>query len=327
MSSKSSLNGASAWLLSDGRAGHDVPCIGLAETLGLDLERRLIAPRALFAVLAPHGPPDPRDPALAPPYPDIAFAAGRRAVPYLRALRARAPATFTVYLKNPRIAPQKAADFVWAPEHDGLAGDKVFSTLAAPHRLSPQRLAAARAAPDARIAALPGRRLALLVGGPSNSHRFTQDDAQALCAIVQAAAAQGASVMATPSRRTPAFVLAALRAVVTPLGARGFLWDGQGDNPYASMIANADWIVVTADSTNMVGEALATSAPVYFYEPAGGHRRVSAYLAALRERASLRRWAGALEDWPRAPFDDTPAIAAALAARYDSWRKNLTQSR
>ena len=41
------------------------------------------------------------------------------------------------------------------------------------------------------------------------------------------------------------------------------LWTGGDDNPYLQMLAHAQTIVVTADSTNnMVGEACATSAPV-----------------------------------------------------------------
>ena len=56
----------------------------------------------------PFGPIDPREGPrveagpLAPPYPDLAIAAGRRTVPYLRALkRLSKGTTFTVFLKDP----------------------------------------------------------------------------------------------------------------------------------------------------------------------------------------------------------------------------------
>uniref|UniRef100_UPI003133B082 ELM1/GtrOC1 family putative glycosyltransferase n=1 Tax=Methylobacterium sp. CB376 TaxID=3138063 RepID=UPI003133B082 len=112
------------------------------------------APPALL-LARPRGPADPRDLALAPPWPDLAIAAGRRAVPVLRALRRRAgAATFTVFLRDPRTGPG-AADLIWVPEHDRLRGRNVLVTLAGPHPVSAARLAAARAAPDPRLRALP----------------------------------------------------------------------------------------------------------------------------------------------------------------------------
>ena len=85
--------GTSAWVLASGKVGHEVHCIGIARELGLDPLLKQVAPRALFGALSPFGPIDPRDSAkrpgslLAPPFPDIVFAAGRVTVPYLRHLR------------------------------------------------------------------------------------------------------------------------------------------------------------------------------------------------------------------------------------------------
>ena len=83
------------WVLTDGKAGDEVQCLGVAEELGLTPEIRRVAPRAPFVWLMPWGPIDPREaPArpgspIAPPFPDILIASGRRTVPYLRARQAR----------------------------------------------------------------------------------------------------------------------------------------------------------------------------------------------------------------------------------------------
>ena len=63
----------------------------------------------------------------------------------------------------------------------------------------------------------------------------------------------GGSLIASPSRRTPAALTVAIEALVSCHG--GFCWDGRGDNPYASILALADHVIVTADSVNMIGEA------------------------------------------------------------------------
>ena len=126
--------------------------------------------------------------------------------------------------------------------------------------------------------------------------------------------ASGRGVMATASRRTPTALRERLRrALVAP---SGFFWDGEGENPYLSMLANADAIIVTGDSVNMVGEAIATAAPVYVVPPPGRRGKIDAYLTALADAGAIRIWSGALEDWRRAPVNATPDIARAVAQAY-----------
>ena len=139
--------------------------------MGLAPEIRRVAPRALYALLMPRGPIDPREaPSLpgspiAPPFPDILIASGRRAIPYVRAVRkASGGRTFTIVLKDPRTGVG-TADLIWVQEHDRLRGPNVVATLLAPHRVSARRLAAARTARDPRLAELAAPRVAVLVGG------------------------------------------------------------------------------------------------------------------------------------------------------------------
>jgi mitochondrial fission protein ELM1 len=82
------------------------------------------------------------------------------------------------------------------------------------------------------------------------------------------------------------------------------------------MLAHADHIIVTADSINMVGEAVATGIPVLVYEPSGGHRKITAYIDRLIELGAVRRWKGGLESWTYKAIDATPGIAREIASRY-----------
>lgn len=308
------------WVLSDGRAGHEAQSLGIARALGLPLQIRRVEPRKLFAALAPYGPIDPRDAPLrpqspiAPPYPDIVIAAGRRTVPYLRQVRrASRGETFTVFINDPKTGIS-TADLIVTPRHDALEGENVIRPLTPANCITPALLAAARQNPNARIASLPTPRVALLVGGNSRHYRFTDQDAARLAEIVRALIARGKSVMATTSRRTPAPVAQALRNALQ--GTPAFLWDGVGKNPYLSMLATCETIVVTADSVNMLGEAAATGAPIYFYEPSGGHPKITRYLEALTANGAARRWSGAMEHWRYEPINSTPEIASAIARAY-----------
>ena len=76
----------------------------------------------------------------------------------------------------------------------------------------------------------------------------------------------------------------------------GFFWDGSGDNPYVPLLALADFIVVTADSANMVGEAAATGAPILVFEPSGGHPKLRAFVAGLRAHGAVHPFRGALKE-------------------------------
>lgn len=312
--------GATLRILSDGRAGHVAQALGVAEALGVAPDLRRVSPRAFYACLAPFGPIDPSEAAGQPgspvggPFPDIAIAAGRRTLPYLRDLkRASGGRCFTVYINAPANG-LGAADLIVAPQHDRLTGPNVFSPLTPANGVTQARLENARAEPDPRIAALPGRRVALLVGGDSRHFKYTPADAAALADAARAILASGASVMATVSRRSPQIVTRALAAALD--GADGFLWDGAGDNPYFSILANADAFLVTSDSVSMVGEAAATGAPIHVFAPSGGHAKIGVFLEALRAQGAVRPWTGRLEDWRYAPINSTPKIAQAIATAF-----------
>ena len=314
------LRDVTAWVLTDGKAGDEVQCLGVTDALGLTPDIRRVAPRPAFAWAMPWGPIDPRDaPAregspIRPPYPDLLVASGRRAVPYVRAVRRLSRGhTYTVILKDPRNG-SRAADLVWTPEHDRLRGDNVLVTLTSPHRISAGRLASARAAPDPRLSSLPHPRVAVLAGGDSRHHRFTPDDIARLVRDLEALMRAGATPMITASRRTPA----PLRDALKQLAARssGFFWDGDGENPYLALLALADAIVVTADSANMVGEAAATGAPVLVFEPSGGHPKLRAFIRGLERHGAVKPFTGRLEPLTYEPIDSTPIIAAAVEAGF-----------
>lgn len=298
------------------KAGHAVLCNGVAGALGGQVETRLIAPSGLYKTFAPWGPADPRCP-LPDPFPDIALGSGRTAGPFLRALKkASGGRVFTAFLHDPR-AWRAAYDVIWAPDHDRLSGPNVFSTLSSPHTLSAERIADARAAPDPRIASLRGPRLALLLGGPSGSYKYQPEDVRALVEAAATAAADGYAVMVTPSRRTPVELTRLVADALAALPAdRRFVWTGDGANPFLHMIANADAIVVTADSVNMVGEAAATGAPVHVFTPTGRSRKTKAFLVGLAAQGAVRPWTGRIERWTYDPIDATPHIAAEIARRY-----------
>ncbi len=312
-------------LLGSGKAGHEINVAGVAEALGAPYELRRVKPRRPFVWMSPFGPVDPRDWARPPfdgPTPDVVIACGRVTVPYLSAFkRAAGRRVFTVFLQDPRFA-RSSIDLIWVPEHDRHRGPNVITTLTSPHPYSRRRLAAARLAPDPRLAVLPAPRCAVVLGGPNGAQHFTAADLARLSEAMRTIVGQGFSIMATPSRRTTPDLLAAVKEGLG--GAPGFVWDWSGDNPYASMLALADAVLVTGDSANMVGEATATGAPVHIFEPTGGRaNKLSGAIEALVAKGAARRFAGAIERFSYEPIDSSGLIAEEIARRFAAQRAGV----
>ena len=302
------------WAVSDGRAGNTRQAEALARALagpGGTVQTLTLAPRAPWRWLAPHRLPGageafgPAFRALLASPPALAVGCGRQAALATRLLRARG--TRVVQILDPRLDPGHW-DLVVVPGHDALRGPNVLSMRGSVHPVDDAWLAAARAAhPD--TGRLPSPRLAVLVGGVdlAGFARFA-DDVDALCAR------DGARVLATASRRTPADVIAAMRARWGTGVGQVYAPGDAGANPYAGWLAWADAIACTADSVNMLSEACATHAPVWVGALSAARDRPRAFVRALLDDGRIGELGG---QPPRhtTPLRETARIASEVRTR------------
>jgi uncharacterized protein len=317
------LAGRTGWVITDGKIGMDVQARGVADALGLAYETKHVTPTGLWKFAAPWGPVGPEvkfgriGSAFTPPWPDVAIATGRASIPYIRALRRRAGnQTYCVVLQDPKTGPN-TADLIWVPEHDRRRGANVIITPTAPHSFTQARLAGLRADMPADIAALPGPRVAVILGGKNGIYRFSDADDDRLQTALEALGQLGASFMVTPSRRSHQRLIRAVDAATA--GRPRIMWDGTGANPYPAFLAHADMLVVTADSVNMCGEACATGRPVYVFTPSGGSPKFNRFHAGLARHGATRplpEAAAALESWSYEPLDSAAAIATEIERRW-----------
>jgi mitochondrial fission protein ELM1 len=319
------LAGQTAWIFSDGKAGHEAQCFGVVEALGLTAEVKRVNPTGLHKWASPWGPVARREgfgspgSHVGPPWPALAFATGRTTIPYIRALRRRAGfATYTVILMDPRTG-SNSADLIWVPEHDRRRGANVVSTLTAPHRYSPQRLQALRSNLPPEIAALPRPRIACLIGGPNGDFHYSDADEARLVECLRVLAEDGLGLMITASRRTPERLVSRIREAVR--NSKALLWDGSGQNPYPDFLAHADLFLITADSVSMTCEAAATGRPIYVFSPSGGSAKFKRFHEALAAYGATRPLpppGASIETWTYAPLHSAEVIAAEITQR---WRR------
>lgn len=304
------------WILTDGKMGDRVQCLGVANRLGVDAEERTIRPGKPWEWFMPWGPvppahrPDSASSPIAPPFPDLAIATGRRMVAYLKAIKAASGGrTFTVFLKDPHTG-SSAADLIWVPRHDRLRGDNVLVSDTGPHPLTQEALAEAAANRPAAWDALPAPRLGLLIGDPVARARDRRAALERFLREVDHAKAESGSIIVTQSRRTPEDVMTALRARLA--GFPHWIWSPEEDNPYRALLGFCDMLAVTADSHNMVSEALFTGKPVFPVITEGLNPKLARFLAKLEADGLVRPFSGSLAPYSYEPVDATALIAEAI---------------
>lgn len=300
------------WVLSDGKPGDENQCLGVAERLGGEIEIRHVSPSRPWVWAMPWGPipfsdrPSKPSSPLHGPFPDIAIASGRRTVAYLRHLKKISKDTITVFLKDPRTKLDNV-DLIWVPFHDTRRGENVLVTLTGPHRLSRQKLSAARINGPQALHFLSTPRVALILGGDTRKEQFGKAASRRLARYLAEDLPPHCSVMVTPSRRTPDHLLQAVKRGLK--GRAHWIWDQEGENPYHSMIAMADAIIVTADSHSMLSDVLASQVPVYIFEPDAYPAKLKKTIAQLIQQPFVQLLDRPLETGVRASIDSTELIA------------------
>ena len=309
---------SSALALHDGRAGNARQALALARALDVEAGECILLPRAPWRWLAPRTLPG-ADGAFGAGFdalnarpPQLAIGCGRQAALATRLLRARG--SKAVQILDPRI-DTRHWDLVIAPNHDSLQGDNVIATLGSLHPVDDLWLAQARAAAPA-IATLPMPHTVLLVGAPSKHVALCDAEFDALLARLSAQVRdEGGSFSAVASRRTPQHWRDALAKV--PANLPGLRWRNERDgaNPYAGLLGNAQRIVCTPDSVNMLSEAAATLAPVFVWSAGIASGRLRMFLDALRASGRVRNLDDALAPFPVEPLRETARVASEVVQR------------
>lgn len=301
------------WVITEGMAGTQNQCLGVAQALGVTPVVKQVKLRGLWKYLSPWLPIETAsmfDQPLEGPWPDLLIASGRKSIAASRYIKKQSGGkTFTVQIQDPRISP-KYFDLVAVPAHDPARGENVIVTKAAPNRVTSSILTKARNDFAPLFAMMPSPHIAVMLGGNSKAHVMTLAGMERLG---QQLANLSGSLMITSSRRT---TIAQRDAFLRGLGDRAhWYWDGSGENPYMGMLAWADYILVTADSVSMLSDALTTGKPVYMIPMDGGSARFDRFHESLLNSGAARRFEGVLEPWSYEPFNDSALISAEILRR------------
>lgn len=304
----------SCWIVTEGLAGTENQCLGVAEAMGLMPVVKRIGLRQPWKFLSPFIGAEQSwtftgDPMKAP-WPDLIISSGRKSVAAARFIKKQSGGkTFIAQLQDPRVKPAEF-DLVAVPAHDKLRGDNVILTQATPNRITPQRLADGRQDFASLLRSVPNPRVAVLIGGSSKAYTFEIENMRTLTAQLKELDRLGFGLMITVSRRTGDANLALLREMLKH--TKAFLWDGRGDNPYFGLLGWADYILVTADSASMISEAATTGKPVYVIPLEGGSAKFDRLHRGLMEQNIIRPFTGQLQPYLYEPLKDAGLVAGKI---------------
>jgi uncharacterized protein len=255
------------WALLGARAGDNDQVLALAEALELPFEikqlhyngLRRLGPKLLgrsFVSLSPAS----RELVESEPPPDVTISVGHRSVPVVRLLRKRSNSRMrSIHIGFPRVSPGVFDLLIATPQYPNPEHPNLLRIPFALTRVA----TGTRPYGGGEMQTLPSPRRLLIIGGPTS---YWQLDANVLrrtaAGLIDDASRDGGSLLVTSSPRTPAGVMAEIEKALSQSGVP-FALGGPGKSPsYASMLAEADEILVTADSVAMVSDAIWTGKPL-----------------------------------------------------------------
>ncbi|MFT6556790.1 mitochondrial fission ELM1 family protein [Sneathiella sp.] len=312
----------SCWIITDGSAGMENQCVGLAEAMEVPFLVKRIKTAKPWKWLPPQLWLAPlrflkKDGDLAtPPWPDLVISCGRQAIPICIAVRkASQNQTFTVHIQTPNIHPS-SFDLVVVPEHDKLRGQNVVVSMGSLTRITAEKLHAEKQKFDADLRDVHSPVVTVLVGGPNRCYDVTPETMDKLCQQLTALHKNSnCEFLVTTSRRTGPENTEKLKQALQTLPHK--MWSGDGENPYFAYLEKADAVIATSDSVNMICEAATAGKPVLIFPLPGGNRKFNFFHRSMQQQGFCRPLSDDLTIWTPPALSETVRIAKIVQ---DIWR-------
>lgn len=265
------------WVLTGPKAGDNAQVLRAAEASGLPFEIRKVAIRAERVSAKPGIGPSLADvdaaasDPLTAPWPDAVLAIGRHMSCVALWIKQQSGGRTRIALFNAPKGRWGDFDLVVLPAfYRSFARGNARNIL--PIRMPliaipPERLATAGEPFPGALEVLRRPLHVLLVGGDMGQRKLEPGFMAGVLKTMTAGFAEGGTIYASTSRRTPAAVTEAIAQGLRP-GDHLYRWGTEGAaNPYLFLLAQGDSFTVTADSLSMLIEVARLGKPLMIAEP------------------------------------------------------------
>ncbi len=264
------------WVLTDNRMGNTNQAIALAEKIGLDYQLKFVKynilaklPNFLLAIYPIHVKKQLLRYWEIEGLPDVIISSGRRTVSLASYLKRRSNDRIRIIqIMSPNL-PFEQFDLIILPQHDKIYKEQsnILRITGALNNIQAKMQAGGielrKNYPNL------GQFISVIIGGNTKNYRFTKANARELATIlVNITNNQHYNLFVSFSGRTPNLVKEIISNI---LPSSTIIYDPIKDifkpNPYFGMLAEADYIISTADSISMCSEASSTGKPLYIFCP------------------------------------------------------------
>ena len=258
------------WVLLGSKGGDNAQAIHLATALNLPFETKSLVMKPAFETAKPkvtgslHHLDLARFDALAPPWPDLIIAVGRRLSMIALWIKAQSNGRTKIALIGSPKGKISDFDLVIAPVHYRVPdAPNVCRIGLPPITIDKDKLATNADIWRPKLAHLQRPLTVLLLGGTTGKRRFDVDATRSILDQAIAIKAENhGSLYVVTSRRTPVQAVDFIASEL-PKDAVLYRWqEGDLANPYMGLVALGDRFIITGDSVSMLVELARLEKPI-----------------------------------------------------------------
>ena len=307
-----------ALLLTQGMHGMISQVEGLAKALNLDYKHQTIKLKTLWNYIPPKFTPITEN-ILSKKFvcnAKVIISCGRKSViPSIALKKKFGKDIFNIHIQDPKVALSNF-DLVVCPKHDGLNGENILQTTGAIHYLSAQEIEKNSNYLD--IDKINKKMVAFIIGGPNNYYDFSEKEIDKVFSKTKILFSPDKyKIIVIPSYRTPKKIIEKANNV---FNHDHLVIKSVDKKAYLSALSQADYIVVTCDSTSMISEAAVTGKPIYVanMKAKKESKRFQAFYSQLKEINIIKDLEDKIETWSYNNLDEVNRIAPIIKAKMKS---------
>ena len=240
---------------------------------------------------------------------DVIISCGRKSViPSIHLKNTANKKVFNIHIQDPKVNLNHF-DFIVAPEHDAIEGKNVINTKGAIHYLTENEISENKDYLNSFIKKDERKIWALIMGGPTKYYDYsTKNMKHIFTALYKLLKKHNFQLVVIPSMRTPINTIHYAREF---FGENHTVIEDVDKKAYLSVLAIAENIVVTCDSSSMISEAALTGKPIYIASilPKKNDKRFQRFRNLFRELNIIRNLGEEVEIWSYEKLDETNRVA------------------
>ena len=307
-----------ALLLTQGMHGMISQVEGLARALNLDFKHQTVKLKNFWNFIPPKLMPVTTN-VLSEKFicdAKVIISCGRKSViPSIALKKKFGRDIFNIHIQDPKVASSNF-DLVVCPKHDGLNGENVLQTTGAIHYLSNQEIK--KNLNYLQVNKANKKIAAFIVGGPNNYYDFSEKEIDQVFSKMKILFSPDKyKIIVIPSYRTPKTIIEKANNV---FGHDHLVVKLVDKKAYLSALSQADYIVVTCDSTSMISEAAVTGKPIYVanMKAKKESKRFQAFYSQLKEINIIKDLEDKIETWSYNNLDEVNRIVPKIKAKMKS---------